>query len=188
MQPLHRLRILRLCENKFQTFDAAPFPNLRTLYLDDNRLHSLENCSTLTRLETFSARDQEGEGIALVMTEFVNSRKLYLSGNPIHALDFDIGFYRLEYLEICAGCLSELPLIFASLMPNLRGLNLSYNGLNSISALDGLHRLRRLIFVGNNLKSFSDILALVPRMRSLTTLDLRYVHPIWCIAPINGST
>ncbi|KAF9387455.1 hypothetical protein CPB97_002548 [Podila verticillata] len=86
------------------------------------------------------------------MTEFINSRKLYLSGNPIHALGFDIGFYRLEYLEICAGCLSELPPIFASLMPNLRGLNLSYNGLNSISALDGLHPLRRLIFVGNNLR------------------------------------
>lgn len=143
---------VRLCENKLQTFDALPFPALRTLHLDDNRLYSLENCSTLTRLETFSARDHEGEGTALVMTEFINSRKLYLSGNPIHALGFDIGFYRLEYLEICAGCLSELPPIFASLMPNLRGLNLSYNGLNSISALDGLHPLRRLIFVGNNLR------------------------------------
>ncbi|KAI7821694.1 hypothetical protein BC939DRAFT_504223 [Gamsiella multidivaricata] len=174
VQQLRRLRILRLSENKLVTFDATPFPGLRTLYLDDNRLQSLENCQKLTRLENFSVRDQEGEGIAIDMTEFVNSRKLYLSGNPIHALDFDMGFYRLEYLEVCAGCLSELPLEFATLFPNLRGLNLSYNGLDSISALDGLHRLRRLIFVGNNLKSFSDILSLLKRMRSLVTLDLRH--------------
>ncbi|ORY99592.1 hypothetical protein BCR41DRAFT_215908 [Lobosporangium transversale] len=174
LQPLRRLRILRLSENKLVRFDAMPFPGLRTLYLDDNRLQYLENCQKLTRLENFSARDQEGEGIAIDMTEFANSRKLYLSGNPVYALDFEIGFYRLEYLEICAGCLSELPLDFASLFPNLRGLNLSYNGLDSISALDGLHRLRRLIFVGNNLKSFSDVLSLLKRMRSLVTLDLRH--------------
>lgn len=174
MQPLRRLRILRLSENKLVTFDANSFPKLRTLYLDDNRLQSLENCQTLTRLENFSARDQEGEGIAIDMTEFVNSRKLYLSGNPIHALDLETGFYRLEYLEICAGCLSELPIDFATLFPNLRGLNLSYNGLDSLAALDGLHRLRRLIFVGNSLKSFSDVLSLVKRMRSLVTLDLRH--------------
>lgn len=173
VQPLHRLRILRLSENKLLTFNADSFPGLRTLYLDDNRLQSLENCHTLTRLENFSARDQEGEGIAIDMTEFINSRKLYLSGNPIHALDFEMGFYRLEYLEICAGCLSELPIDFATLFPNLRGLNLSYNGLDSLAALDGLHRLRRLIFVGNSLKSFSDVLSLVKRMRSLVTLDLR---------------
>lgn len=173
VQPLRRLRILRLSENKLLTFNADSFPGLRTLYLDDNRLQSLENCQTLTRLENFSARDQEGEGIAIDMTEFINSRKLYLSGNPIHALDFEMGFYRLEYLEICAGCLSELPIDFATLFPNLRGLNLSYNGLDSLAALDGLHRLRRLIFVGNSLKSFSDVLSLVKRMRSLVTLDLR---------------
>ncbi|KAI8602939.1 hypothetical protein EDD21DRAFT_303017, partial [Dissophora ornata] len=174
IQSLRRLRILRLSENRLATFDATPFPGLRTLYLDDNRLQSLENCQKLTRLENFSARDQEGEGIAIDMTEFINSRKLYLSGNPIHALDFEMGFYRLEYLEVCAGCLSELPLDFATLFPNLRGLNLSYNSLDSISALDGLHRLRRLIFVGNSLKSFSDVLSLLKRMRSLVTLDLRH--------------
>ncbi|KAG9073117.1 hypothetical protein KI688_000904 [Linnemannia hyalina] len=174
VQPLRRLRILRLSENKLLTFNADSFPGLRTLYLDDNRLQSLENCQTLTRLENFSARDQQGEGIAIDMTEFINSRKLYLSGNPIHALDFEMGFYRLEYLEICAGCLSELPIDFSTLFPNLRGLNLSYNGLDSLAALDGLHRLRRLIFVGNSLKSFSDVLSLVKRMRSLVTLDLRH--------------
>ncbi|KAF9988443.1 hypothetical protein BGZ75_009390 [Mortierella antarctica] len=174
VQPLRRLRILRLSENRLMTFNAVHFPRLRTLYLDDNRLQALENCQTLTRLENFSARDQEGEGIAINMTEFVNSRKLYLSGNPIHALNFDTGFYRLEYLEICAGCLTELPLDFAALFPNLRGLNLSYNGLDSLAALDGLHRLRRLIFVGNNLKRFNDVFSLLKRMRSLVTLDLRH--------------
>ncbi|KAF9970796.1 hypothetical protein BGZ73_006425 [Actinomortierella ambigua] len=174
VHPLKRLRILNLTQNRLVQFDAKPFPNLKTLYLDDNRLEILQSCASLTRLENFSVRDQEGEGTAIDMTEFVNSRKLYLSGNPVHSLDLSVGFYQLEYLEICAGCLSELPPDFASLMPNLRGLNLSYNELDSLASLEGLHRLRRLVFVGNNLKRFNAVLALVKRLRSLVTLDLRH--------------
>ncbi|KAF9584149.1 hypothetical protein BGW38_007424 [Lunasporangiospora selenospora] len=173
-KPHRSLRVLRLSENRLATFDAASFPGLRTLYLDDNRLHTLMNCHRLTRLESFSARDQEGEGIDLAVTEFVNSRKLYLSGNPIHALDFEMGFYRLEYLEIQAGCLTELPVNFAALFPNLRGLDLSYNGLTSILALEGLHRLKRLIFVGNKLGNIREICDIVKNMRSLSMIDFRH--------------
>ncbi|KAG0235569.1 hypothetical protein BGW42_005008 [Actinomortierella wolfii] len=174
VQPLKRLRILNLTQNRLVQFDSKPFPNLKTLYLDDNRLEVLQNCASLTRLENFSVRDQEGDGTPIVMTEFLNSRKLYLSGNPVHSLRLSEGFYQLEYLEICAGCLSELPPDFASLMPNLRGLNLSYNELDSLASLEGLHRLRRLIFVGNNLKRFNSVLDLVKRLRSLVSLDLRH--------------
>ncbi|KAI8358871.1 hypothetical protein B0O80DRAFT_382559, partial [Mortierella sp. GBAus27b] len=182
MQPLRRVRILRLSENRLSTFDAMPFPGLRTLYLDDNRLNVLENCQRLTRLENFSARDQEGDGIEINMVEFINSRKLYLSGNPIHDLDFDMEtyriefkmeFYRLEYLEICAGCLTELPMDFATRFPNLRGLNLSYNELDSISPLVGLQRLRRLILVRNNLKDLVHVSNILKELSSLVALDLR---------------
>ncbi|KAF9156350.1 hypothetical protein DFQ26_009394 [Actinomortierella ambigua] len=187
VHPLRRLRILNLTQNRLVQFDAKPFPNLKTLYLDDNRLETLQNCASLTRLENFSVRDQEGDGTLIDMTEFLNSRKLYLSGNPVHSLDLSAGFYQLEYLEICAGCLSELPPDFASLMPNLRGLNLSYNELDSLASLEGLHRLRRLVFVGNNLKRFNAVLALVKQLRSLVTLDLRHnpltsnVYPVMSV-------
>ncbi|KAG0333241.1 hypothetical protein BG004_000917 [Podila humilis] len=174
VKPLPRLRVLRLGENKLKIFDATPFPNLRILYLDNNRLQTLENCKALTRIETLSVRDQDGEGITLDMTEFINIRKLYLSGNPIRSLDLGTGFFHLEYLEIGAGCLFELAEDIGSLMPNLRGLNFSYNSLDSVLALTRLYRLRRLILVGNELKGFSDILLLVQKMPSLTTLDLRH--------------
>ncbi|KAG0038428.1 hypothetical protein BGZ82_000252 [Podila clonocystis] len=170
MDGLIRLNLSRNCLTQLD-FRWSRLQRLEFLDVSHNHIEKLCDLESLTGL---THANLKGEGIALDMVEFVNSRKLYLSGNPIHVLDFDMGFYRLEYLEICAGCLSELPFNFASLMPNLRGLNLSYNSLTSISALDGLHRLRRLVFVGNNLKSYSDVLSLIPRMRSLTTLDLRH--------------
>ncbi|KAF9194813.1 hypothetical protein BGZ50_005693 [Haplosporangium sp. Z 11] len=186
VQPLRRLRILRLSKNKLATFDAMSFPGLRTLYLDDNRLQLLENCQTLTRLENFSARDQELDGLVIDMTEFMNSRKLYLSGNPIRALDFQMQFFHLEYLEICSGCLKELPLDFAALFPNLRGLNLSDNELKSIEPLNGLLRLRRLILVGNLLKKFGEVHSLLKRLPSLNPLTSN-MYPAMSVSTSQGS-
>ncbi|KAG0248864.1 hypothetical protein BG011_009828 [Mortierella polycephala] len=186
VQPLRRLRILRLSKNKLATFDAMSFPGLRTLYLDDNRLQLLENCQTLTRLENFSARDQELDGLVIDMTEFMNSRKLYLSGNPIRTLDFQMQFFHLEYLEICSGCLKELPLNFAALFPNLRGLNLSDNELKSIEPLSGLLRLRRLILVGNLLKKFGEVHSLLKRLPSLNPLTSN-MYPAMSVSTSQGS-
>ena len=75
---LHKLRVLRLSGNRITRLDVSPFPNLRTLYIDSNRLAEkryeddetitgsdaprLLNLQRLTKLENFSARHQRAEG------------------------------------------------------------------------------------------------------------------------------
>lgn len=55
-----RLRILRLSGNRLQTLNATPFPNLRTLYADNNSLGSIVKAYRLTKLENLSVRNQSG--------------------------------------------------------------------------------------------------------------------------------
>lgn len=55
-----RLRILRVSGNRLQALDASPFPNLRTLYADNNFLGVIEGAYRLTKLENLSLRNQSG--------------------------------------------------------------------------------------------------------------------------------
>lgn len=57
-----RLRILRVSGNRLQGLNASPFPNLRTLYADNNSLGSIVKASRLTKLENLSLRNQGGRG------------------------------------------------------------------------------------------------------------------------------
>lgn len=64
---LPKLRILRLSGNRLRYLNVGRFPNLRTLYLDNNCLaetrnerQRLVNLHRLGRLENFSARNQSG--------------------------------------------------------------------------------------------------------------------------------
>ena len=72
---LSELRILRLSGNRLKHLDVSTFPNLRTLYADNNLLaeaapcdgqrhtrHKLLNLHLLEKLENFSARNQSGGG------------------------------------------------------------------------------------------------------------------------------
>ena len=67
---LPKLRVLRLSSNRLETLDVALYPNLRTLYVDNNCLadkkdanaRRLVNLSHLVKLENFSARNQSGGG------------------------------------------------------------------------------------------------------------------------------
>lgn len=55
-----RLRILRVSANRLQELDAGPFPNLRTLYADNNALGPLLKAHRLAKLENLSLRNQGG--------------------------------------------------------------------------------------------------------------------------------
>lgn len=57
-----RLRILRVSGNRVQALNATPFPNLRTLYADNNLLGCIAKASRLTKLENLSLRNQGGRG------------------------------------------------------------------------------------------------------------------------------
>ena len=57
-----RLKILRVSGNRLQQLNTAPFPNLRTLYADNNSLGRVLKAHRLTKLESLSLRNQSGRG------------------------------------------------------------------------------------------------------------------------------
>lgn len=59
-QSMPALRVLRLSKNPIASFDASPFCNIRTLFIDNARLGSLHKLESLTKLENLSVREQHG--------------------------------------------------------------------------------------------------------------------------------
>jgi hypothetical protein len=58
-----RLRIIRTSRNRLQSLDLGCFPNIRTLYADNNALRSVVKLDKLTKLENLSLRNQVGHGL-----------------------------------------------------------------------------------------------------------------------------
>ena len=57
-EQLENFRILKLSGNKFSQFDVAAFPNLRTLYIDDNELEKIDGLRKAKHLDSLSMREQ----------------------------------------------------------------------------------------------------------------------------------
>lgn len=82
LQPRHSvgsLRTLKLCRNELQIFDPKFYPELRTLYLDENQIQSFSGVKRLRLLENFSARSQKGK-TNIGIHGLSELRKIYLSG------------------------------------------------------------------------------------------------------------
>ncbi|KAI0364092.1 hypothetical protein BV20DRAFT_956956 [Pilatotrama ljubarskyi] len=171
-----RLRILRVSGNRLQTLDAAPFPNLRTLYADNNSLGSIVRAYRLTKLENLSLRNQSGRGgLALSIRDVRDVKRLYLSGNPLKAGFMSEPCYNLVYLELAACRLITLPADFARMVPNVRVLNLNYNFLEDPSPLQGLVRLRKLTIIGSRIKGAKQLVRVLRGMKDMEMIDFRQV-------------
>ena len=59
---LANIRIIKLQGNKFELFDVSPFPNIRTLYIDDNRLEKVHGLRRAKHLDSLSMREQCKDG------------------------------------------------------------------------------------------------------------------------------
>jgi Leucine-rich repeat (LRR) protein len=59
-QPMEKLYKLQLSFNGLKSIDLSQFPGLRTIYLDDNLIHRIIGINCLSRIESFSIRDQGG--------------------------------------------------------------------------------------------------------------------------------
>lgn len=55
---LGKLRILRVSGNRLHRLDGECFPNLRTLYADNNALTGISHCGRMRKLENLSLRNQ----------------------------------------------------------------------------------------------------------------------------------
>ncbi|GJE91807.1 hypothetical protein PsYK624_079580 [Phanerochaete sordida] len=169
-----RLRILRLSGNRLQELNAAPFPNLRTLYADNNALGPVHKAHRLTRLENLSLRNQGGRStLALSLHDVRDAKRLYLSGNPLKPGWLVDPCYNLVYLELAACRLTHLPANLARLAPNLRNLNLNYNFLDDVRPLEGLVRLRRLTLIGSRVQHTRQLVRVLRGMLDIEMLDFR---------------
>ncbi|KII86570.1 hypothetical protein PLICRDRAFT_43203 [Plicaturopsis crispa FD-325 SS-3] len=168
-----RLRILRVSGNRLRQLHAGLFPNLRTLYADNNSLSGLVKAERLTKLENLSLRNQSGRGLNLSTRHVRDVKRLYLSGNPLKAGFLPEPCYNLVYLELAACRLTSLPPDLVRLAPNLRVLNLNYNFLEDARPLEGLTRLRKLTLIGSRLTGTKPLIRLLQRMPDVEMLDFR---------------
>ncbi|CCL99276.1 uncharacterized protein FIBRA_01291 [Fibroporia radiculosa] len=174
--PMPRLRILRASSNRLEELDASPYPNLRTLYADNNSLGAVHKAYRLTKLENLSLRNQNGRaGLSLSIRDVRDVKRLYLSGNPLQAGFISEPCYNLVYLELAACRLNALPADLARLVPNVRVLNLNYNFLADARALEGLARLRKLTLIGSRITATKGLVRMLRGMRDVEMLDFRCV-------------
>ncbi|GAA5960591.1 hypothetical protein JCM3765_005867 [Sporobolomyces pararoseus] len=175
--PNSRLRILRLCNNPISHLDVSFAPRLRTLYIDSARLGTVEGTEQLRKLENFSLRDQSGEALTLAMPPIRDVKRLYLSGNPLPSSFPSEKFFNLTYLELAMCQVTSLPADIASLVPNVRTLNLDFNFLESLEPLTGLTRLSKLSVVGARLMKVRPVVHVLDTLVELESLDMR-MNPI----------
>jgi len=172
--PMPRLKILRASGNRISVLDTSFIPNLRTLYLDNNSLTRLEKVDRLTKLENLSLRNQSGKGCKFLTRDARDVKRLYLSGNALGAHKFlTESCYNLVYLELAACRLTSMPESLASMIPNVRVLNLNYNFLEDARPLEGLTRLQKLTMIGSRLKGTKALIRLLQRMPEVEMLDFR---------------
>ncbi|KAL4070028.1 hypothetical protein V8B97DRAFT_1918076 [Scleroderma yunnanense] len=168
-----RLRILRASNNRLQTLNAAPFGNVRTLYVDNNSLPGLVKAERLGKVENLSMRNQNCRDFHLPTRQFRDVKRLYLSGNKLRSDFIDEPCYNLIYLEVAACRLTGLPQQLGQFVPNLRVLNLNYNFLEDVTPLEGLTRMKKLTMIGSRLKGTKPLIRVLQRMPEVEMVDVR---------------
>lgn len=169
------MRQLKLSGNDLESFDASPFPELRLLYLDRNRLGTVSGLRKAKTLDSLSMRQQQ-EG-AIVDKSFLADcfevRKLFLSGNFLGTFQPRVDFLNLQYLELANCGLEIIPEGFGYMVSNVRILNLNFNALKDIKPLMGIVRLKRLDLAGNRIARLVSLACTLAQFGSLTSVDVR---------------
>jgi len=169
------LKHLRLNGNLLESIDVSQMPNLRLLYLDQNRLGTITGLLKTKYLDSLSMREQR-DGCRLntaFLSEAFEIRKLFISANLLEPFAPRANFLNLQYLEIANCGLEHLPAEFGEMFPNVRVLNLSMNALRNIDALVGIVRLKTLHLAGNRLSMVRKTMEILKGFPTLTTVDLR---------------
>lgn len=94
-------------------------------------------------------------------------------GNKLRSDFIDEPCYNLIYLEVAACRLTGLPKDLGRLVPNLRVLNLNYNFLEDVTALEGLTRMKKLSMIGSRLRGTKPLIRVLQRMPEVEMVDVR---------------
>ena len=172
------LHDLRLSLNQLEVINLDRFPSIQVLYLDNNRLHTIQGLGTARHLNTLSVREQS-DSPNLLNTVFSTSsecRKLYLSSNPAPREGLKmptLPHLNLKYLELASCGLTSLAFNFGGKIPNCRTLNLNFNAIKDLQPLKGCGRLNKLMMAGNRLNKLRRTCVALTRLPALTKIDLR---------------
>jgi hypothetical protein len=169
------MKYLKLSGNNLESIDVGPYPNLRLLYLDRNRLGKITGLSRTKYLDSLSLREQQ-EGSVIdhsFLSEAFEVRKLFLSGNFLGTFEPPVDFLNLQYLELANCGLESLPADFGQMFPNTRVLNLNFNALKDIRPLLGIARLKKVYLAGNRILKLRTTTNVLVQFPTLTQVDLR---------------
>lgn len=174
-EPCRSLQTLEISDNELVSVDVAAFPKLQRLYLDKNRLTMIHNLDYCGDLDILSLREQANvQEFHLTLASCSQIRRLYLSENgSILSLTPSTPLLNLQHLELAACGLAKLPVDFARNFPNLRSLNLNFNGLKYMEPLAGIARLDKLYLAGNRVDRMRRTINVLGELSNLTVLDLR---------------
>ncbi|PSS00577.1 hypothetical protein BD289DRAFT_29323 [Coniella lustricola] len=169
------LKTLMISDNRLKRLDVSAMPRLQILYADRNKLTTVHGLERTSRLDSLSLKEQGGWQ-PFDMTTLARAyevRKLFLSGNRLGNFVPPRDFLNLQLLDLANCGLQHLPGTMGDMMPNLRVLNLNFNGLSDISGLLGIPRLKRLFLAGNRFVAPKPLLKILAEFPWLAEVDLR---------------
>lgn len=174
-ESLWGLKYLKLSGNNLENIDVSRYPNLRLLYLDQNRLGKVTGLLKTKHLDSLSMREQLKDCIIdqSFISEAFEVRKLFLSGNLLGTFAPTTDFLNLQYLELANCGLESLPEGFGHLIANTRVLNLNYNALSDLSPLAGIIRLKKLHVAGNRIRFLKETAQSLSNLPTLALADIR---------------
>lgn len=169
------LKQLIVSDNKLRVLDLSMLTRLRLVYADRNKLTTVLGLDKVPHLDSLSLREQGGSK-SFDMSTLASAyevRKLFLSGNRLGDFMPPRSFLNLQLLDLANCALQRLPDSLGDTIPNLRVLNLNFNGLSDVSGLQSVSRLKRLHLVGNRFTDFKPLVKILSGLPWLTELDLR---------------
>lgn len=169
------LKHLVISDNKLKRLDLTAMPGLHLVCADRNRLTTVNGLRRTKHLDSLSLREQGGSKPVDVsmLAEAYEVRKLFLSGNRVGTFMPSRAFLNLQTLDLANCGLQRLSDDLGAMMPNLRVLNLNFNGLSDVSGLVGISRLKRLHLAGNRFAEIKVLSRVIAGFGWLTELDLR---------------
>lgn len=169
------LKHLVVSDNKLGSLDLTAMPRLNLVCADRNRLTKVNGLLRTRHLNSLSLREQGGSKPfdMSMLAEAYEVRKLFLSGNRVGTFTPLRAFLNLQVLDLANCGLQRLPDDLGQMLPNLRVLNLNFNGLSDVSGLMGITRLKRLHLAGNRFAEYKVLARVLAVFAWLSEVDLR---------------
>jgi Leucine-rich repeat (LRR) protein len=172
------LRSLRMSSNHLSSIDLSVCPSIELLYLDANKITEVRGLDRARHLHTLSLREQitSPNIVSHVLSTPNDCRKIFLSSNSVAGGKLGLPsqpLFSLRYLELASCGISSMTTGFGTMIPNCRVLNLNFNALGSISTLQGMLHLNKLMLAGNRLDRLRRSCLALSSHPALAKLDIR---------------